>query len=154
MTTSDRELASHYRNEPLFRGVYCQDEMKGKPKTGCYVVNLQPLTDGSGTHWAALVLQPIVPVPCWIDSYGVVPPNAVAEFMRSCPGGTGAIYSKLQYQKLESENCGYFAVEVIDELLEAMRKKDKNWKEDFDDDLTPYPSDHNEREVRKLKLRK
>ena len=152
MSTSSLQLDAYFRKEPLYGGCWSQDELEDKETRGFYILNLQPSGEGNGSHWVLAVFQPITPVPVYIDPYGVSPPPAIERFLRRGKKGHLAIYSKLQYQALESNNCGYYCVEAADELLDAMKRKDKNSLDNFDDDLTPYPSKANEKLVRRVKL--
>ena len=124
-----------------------RDQMKDrKPDGKFWIVNLD-LNSGPGTHWVCVL--DFLRVPIYIDPYGLSPPPEVRAFMRKSKHGKYAVYSRIQYQKLHSIQCGQFVVEFITEALEKRHNGDL---EAYDDDLVPYPSDFNEGVVGMVKL--
>ena len=146
MSLSSLQIDQHFAHEPLYAGWRCKDQLKTvKPGGKFWVINMEDYNAGPGTHW--MVVVDFTRVPIYVDPFGLPPPPEIVAFMRKSKHGKDAMFSTAQFQAITSENCGWFVLEFISELL---KKPDD--LEAFDDDLTPYPSTHNEREVRKLKL--
>lgn len=124
------------------------DELKGKSPGGkFFVINLDDST-GPGTHWCCVL--DFTPYILWVDPYGLSPPPKVRPFLKRSKHllkGKHALYSTTQFQELDSTLCGEFCVEFITEALEK-----PNILNAFDDDLTQFPSEHNEELVGKVKL--
>ena len=144
MATSSLQLDRYYKDNPLWGGCWCRDELVGKKPGGkFYILNLDE-SSNPGTHWVACV--DFTKAPVYVDPFGLPPPPEIDRFMHRSKNGAKSVYSMAQYQDMTSDNCAYFCVEFIDELLEHGSLKR------MDEELTELPSKHNEKEVRKVKL--
>lgn len=61
---------------PSWKGVHSRDEIpkklsKSLPEVETYIVNIQPLNDGGGTHWVAVIKDKQQAY--YYDSYGMTP---------------------------------------------------------------------------------
>ena len=151
MGTSSRELERYYQSNELWGGVFCRDEV-GRKHTGnkFFILNLDESTN-QGTHW--ILFCDFLPTgPLYVDPFGMPPPPEYEKFMLRSPTlkknpQARCLYSKVQYQGITSDACGEFCIELADELLEH---RDKRL---MDHELTQGESEHNERLVRKVKVR-
>lgn len=144
--TTNVQIDNYYRNQPLYGGCLMKDQLVGrKPDGKFYIVNLD-LNSGPGTHWVAII--DFTRTPLYIDPFGLPPEvKYIAPFIKRSKHGKACLYNRIQFQKIESVNCAPFCIEFIDELL----KKPCDLMA-YDDDLTPFPSNHNEKEVSLVKL--
>ena len=128
----------------MYGGCYSQDELTSKKPDGkFYIINVQAASEGNGTHWCALV--DFTPYPCWIDPFGVVPPNLVIDFMHKSKSKR-AMYSKCQYQEVTSDKCAQFCIAFIDRLLESGGELSE-----MDKGLSEEPSARNEAVAQKIR---
>jgi hypothetical protein len=137
MSTSSTQFDNYYQGEKLYGGCYSKDELdKVKPSGKFFIINLQDSTDGDGTHWTCVVdFLPNHVI--FTDPFGISPAPPIVSFMAKSP--KLAIYSTLDYQSIDSENCGSFCAYFIDELLKG------HSLQNFDKDLTSHPSQKNEK---------
>jgi hypothetical protein len=91
-----------------------RDEFKGKCPHGCGIVNLDSHL-GEGTHFTLWMNIPNQKNVMYFDSFGVVPPENVARWLKT--SGRHIAYSSSQVQPIESSLCGYFCVYVAAETL-------------------------------------
>ena len=99
------DVAKHY-HIPL---VDCcmKDELPHLLKDGYYIINLQSTTQGDGTHWTALIVQPNIAV--FFDSFGAPPSTEIVDFVKKRKRIHMAFNNEI-IQDLDSENCGYFCL--------------------------------------------
>lgn len=149
MSTSDFDINRYYQGNKMYGGCYCKDQLiNKKPRGKFYVINLQDSDEGNGTHW--VLVSDIRPLPpTYIDPYGVSPPPEITAFLQRSESSKRPIYSKLQYQDLNSQRCGQFVIAFMDRLL--LYRYEHDWQDDFDDELTPAPSRQNELLAERLK---
>jgi hypothetical protein len=126
-----------------------KDELRGKSPNGKFwIINLEN-SDQGGSHWCCMI--DYLPLALWIDPFGISPPpQYVRPFIKRSKRlykGKYGLYSTAQYQSLDSDQCFWFCAEFIDESLSK-----KNILDSFNDDLTEYPSEHNEELVARVKL--
>ena len=98
------EILHHYRIS--INGVISKDLLPSKLRDGWYIINLQSLDDGNGTHWTCFKkCQNDKSI--YFDSFGFDAP----EHLHECLG----IYdfNKREIQNLESSACGYFCIALI-----------------------------------------
>lgn len=146
MTTNSLQFDDYYRGNKLYGGTYSKDLLIDKKPAGKFwIINLEDFDAGNGSHWVCMI--DFLDQPLYVDPFGISPPNDIISFMGRSKKRKPGIYSKAQYQEVDSTNCGLFCLEFIDELLEHGNL------ERMDEDLTDRPSDHNEDEVEKVKLR-
>ena len=141
--TSNFQLQRYFEDEPLFGGCFSKDELRNKkPNDKFYIVNLEDSDKGGGTHWVA-VFDFLPKTIVYFDSYGVYPPTDVVKFMLKSQGKK-PVYSKLDYQELDSSKCGQYCVLVINALLKQLRTGRID-PVNFDRGLLDgYPSSRNE----------
>lgn len=139
MSTSSTQFDYYYNDEPLYGGCYSKDELaKLKPGGKFYIINLQDSTAGNGTHWT-VVIDFLPNHVLYCDPYGISPAPPIVSFM--VKSKKPAIYSTLDYQGINSENCGSFCAYFVDELLRSRNLQD------MDKGLTDHPSASNEKLV-------
>lgn len=78
---------------------------KLKPKTGCYIINLED-SGGNGTHWVSLILFEKISI--YFDPFGLIMPSNVIRFCKRY--GKKLIYSSDQLQHIDSIYCGWFCL--------------------------------------------
>ena len=99
------EVANHY-HIPLI-DCCMKDELPRTIKDGSYVVNLESSSQGEGTHWTTLIVQPNIAV--FFDSFGAPPSTEIVDFVKKRKGIHMAFNNEI-IQDLSSENCGYFCL--------------------------------------------
>jgi hypothetical protein len=78
---------------------------KLKPKTGCYIINLED-SGGNGTHWVSLILFEKISI--YFDPFGLIMPSNVIRFCKRY--GKKLIYSSDKLQHIDSIYCGWFCL--------------------------------------------
>jgi len=104
------EISDIMRNQQGFAGVMMNDEIpKNIPKNKIWnaVVNIQDSTAGNGTHWCAIYYDPNAEQCEYFDSYGMPPTQQVEKLMKTT--GKLCVYSDVDFQRLGTNSCGYFA---------------------------------------------
>ena len=99
------DVAKHY-HIPLI-DCCMKDELPHSLKDGYYIINLQSSTQGDGTHWTVLIVQPKIAV--FMDSFGAPPSTEIVDFVKKRKGIHLAFNNEI-IQDLSSENCGYFCL--------------------------------------------
>ena len=92
-----------------------------KPKSGGYVINLQDLADGNGSHWVALHLSRGCAI--YFDSFGCVCPLDVLDFCNRYSRTFDIIHSETQIQDIKQECCGYYALYFLHWIQSKPRLK-------------------------------
>ena len=87
-------------------GVYSKDTLPDNLKNGWYVINLQNLNDGNGTHWTCFKYSPYLLE--YFDAFGFPPP---IEILQKAKGDI--IYNKKEIQDYNSTCCGWFCIGAI-----------------------------------------
>lgn len=101
--------------DQTFGGCFSRDDLPSHLDSKYYIVNLDSKT-GAGTHWTLLDNRRAGEC-IYCDSYGMPPPEEVAEAMRKT-GKPRLLYNDADVQALGSQACGwwseYFAEELAD----------------------------------------
>ena len=84
-----------------------KDELPHTIKNGYYIINLESSTQGEGTHWTTLIVQPNIAV--FMDSFGAPPSTEIINFVKQRKGIRMAFNNEI-IQDLDSENCGFFCL--------------------------------------------
>ena len=131
----DLEKLANFYKLPLV-SICMKDELPTKPKQGCYIVNMQSSTDGSGSHWVAFFFFKNI---CYyFDSFGAPPPEEVIDFIKK-KKGSHLLFNNFIIQDLKSTNCGYFSLAF---LLYMWQNRDKsNLKEIFNEFVNNFADD-------------
>jgi hypothetical protein len=99
------EVANHY-HIPLI-DCCMKNELPSKIRDGYYVINLETSTQGDGTHWTALIVQPHIAV--FVNSFGAPPSTEIIDFVKKRKGIRMAFNNEI-IQDLNSDNCGFFCL--------------------------------------------
>lgn len=95
-----------------YRGTFSKDMLpKTMNKNEATVVNLQDYFAGDGTHWVCIYNEEKSDKVEYFDSFGLVPPNEVIEYMKTT--NKNIIYNDSQIQNMNSILCGYYCVYYI-----------------------------------------
>ena len=124
--TSDSQLYRECKNIDGFLGVFDRNNIPTsffKHKGSSIIVNLDPNYKRGGTHWVASRNANDGPCIYYFDSFGRVCPSIITNMADRY--GLGILASDIQYQKLNQNNCGQWAVSFI----KAMDKGNKKRKE-------------------------
>ena len=90
--------------------VFMKDELTFNPYIGNYIINLDSSTDGrNGTHWTVLILTKDVAL--YFDSFGCVPPQGAADFIRKKYKVHS--FNNEIIQNINSDNCGFFCIALL-----------------------------------------
>jgi hypothetical protein len=100
---------SRYKN---YGGCISRNQIAGKSYSKVWVVNMQSSTQGDGTHWC--MIYPLKDSLLWFDSFGMIPPTDVSDWMKR--SGLKCVYSNVQLQALTASSCGYWCEYVIQQL--------------------------------------
>ena len=87
-------------------GVFSKDCLPKQLKLGWYIVNMQSLNEGNGTHWVAFKFKNNEID--YFDSFGFAPP---IDIMKKAKGKI--IYSHKEIQDYNSTSCGWFCIAAI-----------------------------------------
>ena len=101
-TMSSTEIVDYLRDNPLFGGVFANDQLKNPDPKKIYVLNLQNM-DEPGSHWVLLHNR------CYFDSYGTPPTTAIAPFVDYHNVGN--------FQGLNQSSCGYYTLYCADNIF-------------------------------------
>jgi hypothetical protein len=89
-------------------GVYAKDKIPENANEGWYIINMQNLNDGNGTHWITF-LKEKNKKSVYIDSYGIIPPLEIINSLND-----NYIYNDTQIQALHNDdNCGLYCISAI-----------------------------------------
>lgn len=118
-----------------FQGVFSKDELPVRKKSGFYIINLENSVDEKGkplggTHWVFFYLDMNTKEKFYFDSFGVVPPLEIEQFL-----GYPIVYNGIQIQDFNSVNCGWFVVYLIYQMSKKNRKFNEIIKKDFIGDV-------------------
>lgn len=109
LTNFDLEQISDNMKLDLI-GVFSKDMLPKERVAGSYIINLQDLNDGEGTHWVVFKIFDNGKA-CYFDSFGVYPPADINRFLMPFkPIAT----NNRQIQDIKSIRCGYFCLAFID----------------------------------------
>ena len=126
-------LAKFYRL-PLI-SIAMKNELPFTVKDGCYIVNMQSSSAGSGTHWVAMYL--FKDVCYYFDSFGSPPPIEVMNFVKKRKN-SHLLYNNWIIQSLNSGNCGYYSLAF---LLYMYQNQLRDLKEIFNDFVNFFAND-------------
>ena len=117
---SNDDIDSYLKKFPLYRGTYSCRHLP-KIEKGVYIVNMDISPNGGGTHWTLVSnLEPKRII--YFDPFGLPPNTFTDKWMRS--SHKPLFYSNLDYQNLDSNACGYFCVDVAQQLLKGRKIDD------------------------------
>ena len=135
ITNFDLEKLARFYKLPLVC-ISMKDELPLKPKEGCYIVNMQSSSAGSGTHWVAFFFFKNI---CYyFDSFGASPPLEVMDFIKK-KKGSHLLFNNFIIQNIKSSNCGYFALAFL--LYMYQNRQKSNLKEVFNEFVNNFADD-------------
>ena len=85
-----------------------------------YIINLQSSNQGNGSHWCCFSTFPKHCV--YGDSYGIVPPTNIINFIESL-GIKKIAYWYKQIQSIRQTYCGWFCLMFLDYLYQGLKRK-------------------------------
>ena len=95
-----------------YRGTFSKDILpKTINKNESTVVNLQDYFSGTGTHWVCLFNDENLNDVEYFDSFGLVPPIEVVEYLKTA--NKNIVYNDAQIQNINSILCGYYCIYYI-----------------------------------------
>jgi hypothetical protein len=109
LSNFDLERLAEFYNLPLV-AVAMKDELPATVKDGCYIINLQSSTSGSGTHWLGLFIYKSNAY--YFDSFGAPPSVEIIKFVKKRKG-CHLYYNNFIIQDLKSGNCGFYALAFL-----------------------------------------
>ena len=135
ITNFDLEKFARFYKLPLV-AISMKNELPTKPKEGCYIVNMQSSTDGSGTHWVAFFFFKNI---CYyFDSFGAPPPVEIINFIKK-EKGSHLLFNNYIIQNIKSSNCGYFSLAFL--LYMYANRQKSNLKEVFNEFVNNFADD-------------
>jgi len=135
ITNFDLEKLAKFYKLPLV-SICMKNELPPKPEEGCYIVNMQSSSAGSGTHWIAFFLFKNI---CYyFDSFGAPPPVEIINFIKK-KKGSHLLFNNFIIQDLKSSNCGYFSLAFL--LYMYQNRQKSNLKEVFNEFVNNFADD-------------
>jgi hypothetical protein len=135
ITNFDLEKLARFYKLPLV-SVCMKNELPPEPKEGCYIVNMQSSSAGSGTHWVAFFFFKNI---CYyFDSFGASPPLEIINFIKK-KKGSHLLFNNFIIQNIKSSNCGYFALAFL--LYMYANRQKSNLKEVFNEFVNNFADD-------------
>lgn len=116
------------RKRAGFSGCFLSDELSSMSpeQNKCYIINLasskKPNEDGSyGTHWTA-IFNELKNRIIYFDPFGLPPNKDTLAFLKRAKRSKDnkskeVLYNTLQIQDMDSEDCGWFCVYILKQLL-------------------------------------
>jgi hypothetical protein len=108
-TTSSLDLIRLGDKLGLSFDIISGDESQNIKKYRDLILNLGDRNTG-GTHWTCFDAKNKI----YVDSYGIRPDDDVLKQLKKLYGKI--MFSNAQYQELNTESCGYFALYFLKEL--------------------------------------
>ena len=131
----DLEKLAKFYKLPLV-SICMKNELPPKPIDGCYIVNLQSSTDGSGSHWVSMFVWKSI---CYyFDSFGAPPPLEIINFIKK-KKGSHLYFNNFIIQDLKSSNCGYFSLALLLYMYE--NRQNSNLKDAFNKFVNNFADD-------------
>lgn len=127
----------------------------GPPRN--YVINMDKVPHGQGTHWVGLVVGPTYAF--YHDPFGVLPSTLIQEWMESLfgphPSHVAVAWSRGQIQEVKSVMCGWYVchflvsmnLPVIRGHLSRATPSSAHAFTAYTESWDPYPSPGNEKRV-------
>ena len=135
LSNFDLEKFAKFYKLPLV-SICMKDELPLKPIEGCYIVNMQSSTAGSGSHWVSMFFWKNI---CYyFDSFGASPPTEVVNFIKK-KKGSHLLFNNFIIQDLKSSNCGYFALAFL--LYMWQNRQRSNLKDVFNEFVNNFADD-------------
>ena len=119
-------LAKYYKLH--INDVCMKDELPNTVQDGCYIINMQSSSKGTGTHWIALFI--IRENAYYFDSFGAVPPIEICEFVNKRKH-SHLYYNNWIIQDLQSSDCGFFSLAFLLWMTEHLQRNMFNVYNDF-----------------------
>ena len=76
--------------------------------------------NGPGTHWVSV--HNIGTTCLYFDSYGVIPPKEIVQFMKQSK--KKILYNIYRIQSFTSFLCGYYCIDFVESMLNGMTYMD------------------------------
>lgn len=119
---SNQEIDEYFKGNRLYGGCYSKDQLPKKIQNKFIIINLQDNDEGNGTHWVAIV-NTIHDMCTYFDSYGVMPPVEIQEYMLSSDKPKVNTFP-YHLQDIGSSACGWYCIYVIEQYLLGKHEKD------------------------------
>ena len=104
ITNFDLEKLAKFYKLPLV-SICMKNELPPKPEEGCYIVNMQSSSAGSGTHWVAFFL--LKNIFYYFDSFGAPPPVEIIDFIKK-KKGSHLLFNNFIVQDLKAVTADIF----------------------------------------------
>jgi len=111
------DVAKHYNLNLID---CCMKDELNKLQNGFYIINLESSTQGNGTHWTTLIVQPNLAVFC--DSFGA-PPSVEIKFFVKQRKGIHMAFNNETFQDMKSSNCGFFCLYLCTSFKSIIERK-------------------------------
>ena len=111
-TLSNIQIDSYYRADTNYGGTYCKNQLP-PIDSKFYIINMEDSTTSKIGHWV-MVYNKDKKYCYYYDPFGISPPPEIRIFMKS--SCKECVYSDCDYQKLDSCQCGYYCIYVINNL--------------------------------------
>lgn len=114
---SNTQINNYLGHYKLYNGCYGCLHLPNTIKNGVYVINIDRVPGGSGTHWVSVINEPKRII--YFDPYGETPNTEIYAFMEKAK--KPMYYNTDDYQALRSEACGYYSCYVCSQVLDGRK---------------------------------
>lgn len=119
----DDQINEYFKNQPLFTGTYCLDEIKNIPNQipQGFIINTSKSTDKSGEHWQSIAISNDAVM--FFDSYGDNPDETIIKQLKDkfkewqLPILMKLKINKIALQAPDTNTCGYFCIKFLDDIF-------------------------------------
>lgn len=117
------QINEYFKNQQLFTGTYCIDEIKDIPKQmpQGFIINTAKSTDKAGEHWQAIAISGDSVM--FFDSYGDNPDETIIRQLKDkfkqwqLPILMKLKINKIALQAPDTNTCGYFCIKFLDDIF-------------------------------------
>ena len=135
LSNFDLERIAKFYKLPLI-SICMKNELPTALKDGCYIVNMQSSTAGSGTHWVSLFVYKDNSY--YFDSFGATPPVELINFVKKRKG-CHLLYNNFIIQDLKSESCGWYCLAFLLCMFENRTRQ--NFKDVYNEFVNKFAED-------------
>jgi hypothetical protein len=123
-----------------------KDELiKIAPKVGGYIINLENIKRGHGTHWTSFILYQTPDQgynSLYFDSYGMRPPIEIENYIKQISKNKQIPYNTRQIQKIETSECGWYCLSFLYNM--QYKRLSDNIIDDYNNYMSKYSNNLND----------
>ena len=121
----DDQINEYFKNQQLFTGTYCIDEIKDIPQQipQGFILNTSKSIDKTGEHWQSIAISNDACM--FFDSYGDNPDETIIKQLKDkfkewqLPILMKLKINKVALQAPDTNTCGYFCIKFLDDIFKG-----------------------------------